>query len=79
LVEKAKTYYCGQVLFILRLNNEGLRNMHASPNIIRVIKSKKSAGHVARMEEKRNAYILIGKPEVKRPLEDVDVDGNIMS
>jgi len=53
--------------------------MHASPNIIRVIKSKKSAGHVARMEEKRNAYILIGKPEVKRPLEDVDVDGNIMS
>jgi hypothetical protein len=27
------------------------------------------AGHVARMEEKRNAYrILVGKPEVKRPL-----------
>jgi hypothetical protein len=27
------------------------------------------AGHVARMEEKRNAYrILIGKPEGKRPI-----------
>jgi hypothetical protein len=27
------------------------------------------AGHVARMEEKRNAYrVLVGKPEGKRPL-----------
>jgi hypothetical protein len=27
------------------------------------------AGHVARIEEKRNAYrILVGKPEGKRPL-----------
>jgi hypothetical protein len=27
------------------------------------------AGHVARMDEKRNAYrILVGKPERKRPL-----------
>jgi hypothetical protein len=27
------------------------------------------AGHVARIEEKRNAYrILVGKPEEKRPL-----------
>jgi hypothetical protein len=29
----------------------------------------KWAGHVARMEKKRNAYrILVGKPEGKRPL-----------
>jgi hypothetical protein len=29
----------------------------------------KWAGHVTRMEEKRNAYrILVGKPEGKRPL-----------
>jgi hypothetical protein len=29
----------------------------------------RSAGHVARMGENRNAYrILVGKPEVKRPL-----------
>jgi hypothetical protein len=36
-----------------------------------MIKSKRMrlAGHVARMEEKRNAYrILVGKPEGKRPL-----------
>jgi hypothetical protein len=38
--------------------------------IIRIIKSQrmKWAGHVARMG-KRNAYrLLVGKPEVKRPL-----------
>jgi hypothetical protein len=42
-----------------------------SPSIIRMIKSrtKRWAGHVARMGEKRNAYrILVGKPEGKRPL-----------
>jgi len=42
-----------------------------SANLIRVIKSKRMrwAGHVACMEEMRNAYnILVGKPEVKRPL-----------
>jgi hypothetical protein len=36
-----------------------------------MIKSRRMrwAGHVARMGEKRNAYrILVGKPEVKRPL-----------
>jgi hypothetical protein len=42
-----------------------------SPSIIRMIKSRRLrwAGHVARMGEKRNAYmILVGKPEGKRPL-----------
>jgi hypothetical protein len=36
-----------------------------------MIKSRRVrwAGHVARMDEKRNAYrILVGKPEGKRPL-----------
>jgi hypothetical protein len=36
-----------------------------------VIKSRRMrwAGHIARMEEVRNAYnILVGKPEGKRPL-----------
>jgi len=39
-----------------RLHNEGLHNLYASPNIIRVIKSKRMrcAGHVARMEEMRD-------------------------
>jgi hypothetical protein len=44
--------------------------LYASPNIIRVIKSRRMrwAEHVARMG--RNAYsIFIGKPEGKRSLE----------
>jgi hypothetical protein len=33
------------------------------------VKEDEIAGHVARMEEKRNAYmIFVGKPERKRPL-----------
>jgi hypothetical protein len=54
-----------------RLHNEELHNFYASPDIIRVIKSRRMrwAGHVARMGELRNAYnILVGNPEVKIPL-----------
>jgi hypothetical protein len=50
---------------------EELHNFYSSPNIIRMIKSRRMrwAGHVARMGEKRNAYkILVGKPEGKRPV-----------
>ena len=46
--------------------------MYRSPNIVRVIKSRRLrwAGHVARMEEGRSAFkILTGKPTGKRPLE----------
>jgi hypothetical protein len=53
-----------------KVHNEELHNFYSSPNIIRM-KSKrmKLVGHVACMEEKRNAYrILVGKPEGKRPL-----------
>ena len=45
--------------------------LYSSPNIVRVIKSRRMrwAGHVARMDDKREAYrILVGKPEGKRPL-----------
>ena len=45
--------------------------MYRSPNIVRVIKSRKLrwAGHVARMEERRSAFkILTVKPTGKRPL-----------
>jgi hypothetical protein len=51
-----------------KLRNEELHNLYSSPNIIRIIKSRRMrwAGHVARMEETRNAYrILVGKPERK--------------
>jgi hypothetical protein len=49
-----------------------LHNLYSSPNIIRIIKSRRIrwAGHVARMGEKRKVYrLLVGKPEGKRPLE----------
>jgi len=53
-----------------RLHNEELNDLY-SPNIVRVIKSRRMrwAVHVARMGEERGAYrILVGKPEGKRPL-----------
>ena len=46
--------------------------MHRSPNIVKVIKSRRMrwAGHVARMEVDRSALkILTGKPTGMRPLE----------
>jgi hypothetical protein len=51
-----------------KLHNEELHNLYSSPNIIRMIKSRRMswAGHVARMGETRNAHM--GKPEGKRPL-----------
>jgi hypothetical protein len=54
-----------------KLHNEELRDLHSSPCIIRIIKSRRKrwAGHVARMGEKRNVYrLLAGKPEGKKPL-----------
>jgi len=54
-----------------RLHNEELNDLYSSPNIVRVIKSRrmKWAGHVARMGEERGVYrVLVGKPDGKRPL-----------
>jgi len=54
-----------------RLHNEELNGLYSSPNIVRVIKSRrmKWTGHVSRMGEERVAYrVLVGKPEGKRPL-----------
>jgi hypothetical protein len=54
-----------------RLHNEELNDLYCSPNIVRVIKSRKMrwVGHVARMGEKSGVYrVLVGKPEGKRPL-----------
>ena len=54
-----------------RLQNEELDSLYRSPNIVRVIKSRRLiwSGHVARMEEGRSAFkILAGKPTRKRPL-----------
>jgi hypothetical protein len=49
-----------------KLHNEELHNLYASPNIVRMMKSRRMrwAWHVARMRAKRNACrILVGKPE----------------
>ena len=54
-----------------RLHNEELNDLYCSPNIVRVIKSRRMrwAGHVARVGEERGVYrVLVGKPEGKRPL-----------
>jgi hypothetical protein len=54
-----------------RLHNNELYALYSSPNIIRVIKSRRLrwTGHVARMGERRGAYrALVGKPEGRRPL-----------
>jgi hypothetical protein len=54
-----------------RLHKEEFNDLYSSPNIIRVIKSRRRrwAGHVSRMAEKRGAYrILVGRPEGRRPL-----------
>ena len=54
-----------------KLHNEELNDLHSSPNIVRVIKSRrtKREGHVARMGERRGVYmVLMGKPVGQRLL-----------
>ena len=54
-----------------KLHNEELNDQYCSPNVVRVIKSRKMkwAGHVARMDERMGEYrVLVGKPEGKRLL-----------
>jgi hypothetical protein len=48
-----------------KLHNEELNDLYTSPNIVRVIKSRRMrwAGHVARMREGRVLYrVSMGKP-----------------
>jgi hypothetical protein len=55
-----------------KLHYEELNDLYSSPNIIRVIISRRMrwAGHVARIWERRDVYrVLVWKPEGKRPLE----------
>jgi len=54
-----------------KLHNEEFNDLYYSPNIVRVIKSRRIrwADHVARMEQGRVVYrVLMGKRERKRPL-----------
>jgi hypothetical protein len=53
------------------IHNKELYTLYSSPNIIRVIKSRRLrwAKHVASMGERRGAHrVLVGKPEGRRPL-----------
>ena len=54
-----------------RFHNEEIHSLYRSPNIVRVIKSRRLrwVGHVARMEVRRSAFkILTCKLTGKRPL-----------
>jgi hypothetical protein len=54
-----------------KLHNDELHDLYSSPNIFRVIKSRRMrwAGDVAHMGEGRGVYrVLVGRPEGKRPL-----------
>jgi hypothetical protein len=50
-----------------KLHNEELCDLYSSRSINRIIKSRRWAGHVARMGKKRNAYrLLVGKRPLRR-------------
>jgi hypothetical protein len=54
-----------------KLHNDELYSLYSSPNIVRVIKSRRMrwAGHVACMGEGKGVYrVLVGRTEGKRPL-----------
>jgi len=54
-----------------KLHNEELNNLYSSPNIVRVMKSRRMgwAGHVARMGERKGVYrVLVEKPKGRKPL-----------
>ena len=54
-----------------KIRNEGLNDLYCSPNIARVMKSRRMrwAGHVARVRERRVVCRgLVGKPQGKSPL-----------
>jgi hypothetical protein len=54
-----------------KLHNEKLNDLYCTPNIVRVIKSRRmrGAGYVTRMREGNGVYrVLLGKSEGKRPL-----------
>jgi hypothetical protein len=54
-----------------KIHNEEINDLYSSPNIVRVIKSKRVrwVGHVAFMGEERDVYrVLVWKPERKTPL-----------
>ena len=65
------TVHLSTILVINQLNAQMLNDLYSSPNIVRVIKSRRMrwAGHVERMGEERGVCrVLVGKPEGRSPL-----------
>jgi hypothetical protein len=74
---------------LTKLHDEELHNLHASPSIIRIIKSTRMrlAEHVARMGIKRKAYTLLvlkrgGKSALRRPkhswVDNIEMDFGVI-
>jgi len=56
-----------------RLHNEELNDLYSSPNVVRVIKSRRMrwAGHVARICEERGVYrVFVGETGGKETTEE---------
>jgi hypothetical protein len=63
-----------------KLHNKELNDLYSSPNIFRVMKSRRMrwAKHVVRMGECRGVYrVLVGKPDGKE-MGDAGIDGRII-
>ena len=63
------------------MHNEELNDSYCSPNIVRVIKSRRMrwAGHVESMGEERGVYrVFVGKTEGKSQSGDLGIDGWII-
>jgi hypothetical protein len=65
-----------------KLHNKELNDLYSSPNIVRLIKSRKMrwTGHVVRMGERRGVYrVLVGETRGKRNhFGDQGVDARII-
>jgi len=62
-------------------HNEELNYLYSSPNIVRVIKSRRMrwTGYIARMSERRGVYrVLVRNLRERDHLEDQGVDGRII-